>query len=289
MLNIYNSQYDNLQNYRHFKCGESLITLYNCPLKSRLQDIWSKHNYIIYVVEGRKVWHTTHGSYDLTPGSCIFVRKGASIVEQFFDVAFCLVMFFLPDDFICNVLRSRTMPIFQPGKNYQVVISLSTDEPVKIFFQSMMTLFASGLEPDPSLIEIKFRELVLTLAGNTNNSELLAYFYSLLHEPRAISLQRLMEENYCFNIKLEEFAVMSNRSLSSFKRDFINQFQCSPGKWLLDKRLEHARHLLTNTDKTVTEAAFESGFENRSHFSRAFRARFGKTPMNFKKTVAQLT
>jgi AraC-like DNA-binding protein len=289
MINIYNRKIENPHNYRLFKCGESLIALYNCPLKSRFQDVWSQHNYIIYVVEGRKAWHTAHGTYELIPGSCAFVRKGASIVEQYFDGVFCLVMFFLPDDFICDVLKSKAIPLYQPQQRYEPVMVLNSDEPVQAFFGSMMSLFDSGREPDPSLIEIKFRELVLTLAENIHNRQLLAYFCSLLHEPQAVTLQRLMEENYCFNLKMEEFAQLSNRSLSTFKRDFQRQFQCSPGKWLMEKRLQHALNLLTNTDKTVTEASFESGFESRSHFSRAFRDRFGVSPRDSKKADTLLS
>lgn len=285
MINIYDIKVNGPQSNRQFKCGDSLITLYNCPLKSKLQDVWSHHNYIVYVVEGRKVWHTAHGDYELIPGACVFVRKGAAILEQFFDGTFCLIMFFLPDDFICDVLRSKAIPLYQPEKKYEPVIPLHTDQSVKAFFQSMLSLFDNSREPDPSLIEIKFRELVLTLADNLYNAELLAYFCSLLQEPKAVSLQILMEDNYCFNLKLEEFAQLSNRSLSTFKRDFQKQFGCSPGKWLLQKRLDHALNLLTNTDKTVNETAFESGFENRSHFSRAFHHRFGITPRNSKKTI----
>jgi AraC-like DNA-binding protein len=287
MLNIYNKKLNNPQDYRQFKCGESLITLYNCPLKSKFQDVWSHHNYIVYVVEGRKVWHTAHGSYELNPGTCVFVRKGATILEQFFDGVFCLVMFFLPDDFICDVLRSKTIPLYQPEKKYEPVIALHSDEPVKAFFHSMLSLFDNHREPDPSLVEVKFKELVLTLADNVYNGELLAYFCSLLQEPQTVSLQMLMEDNYCFNLKLEEFAQLSNKSLSTFKRDFQKQFQCSPGKWLTEKRLQHALNLLTNTDKTVTETAFESGFESRSHFSRAFRDRFGITPRSSKKEISR--
>jgi AraC-like DNA-binding protein len=53
----------------------------------------------------------------------------------------------------------------------------------------------------------------------------------------------------------------------------------------MEKRLNHARHLLTNLGKTVSEAAFESGFENNSHFSRAFRQRFGVTPISTRGEV----
>ena len=83
-----------------------------------------------------------------------------------------------------------------------------------------------------------------------------------------------MNDNYCFNLKLEEYAQLSNRSLSAFKRDFQKHFDTTPGKWLLEKRLNHAMNLLSNSNKTVSEAAFESGFENPSHFSRAFPPAF---------------
>ena len=283
MLNIYNKKVNDPGGYRQFKYGESLITLYNCPLKSKLQEIYSQHNYIIFVMEGRKIWHTAHGSYELNKDSCVFVRKGASIIEQFFDATFCLVMFFVPDDFICDVLKTKTIPLYKSGERYEPVMPIYTDTPVKAFFQSMILLFESGREPDPSLIEVKFRELILTLAGNSRNSELLSFFGSLLHEPQAVSLQKLMENNYRFNLKLEELAQLSNRSLSTFKRDFKKQFKSTPGKWLIEKRLNHAMNLLTNTDKTVSEVAFECGFESLSHFSRVFHDRFGITPRCQKK------
>ncbi|MBO9660199.1 MAG: helix-turn-helix domain-containing protein, partial [Chitinophagaceae bacterium] len=57
----------------------------------------------------------------------------------------------------------------------------------------------------------------------------------------------------------------------------------SPGKWLMEKRLNHAHHLLANMGRTVAEAAFESGFESYSHFSRSFRARFGYPPTAMKQ------
>jgi AraC-like DNA-binding protein len=39
---------------------------------------------------------------------------------------------------------------------------------------------------------------------------------------------------------------------------------------------------MSDQHKTVGEAAFESGFENPSHFSRAFKLRFGKGPAALK-------
>lgn len=284
MLNLLDRRENSPIYHRQFSCGDNLITLYNCPLKSKFVDAWCDSNYIVYVIEGRKIWHTAHGSYDLTEGDCMFVRKGASIVEQFFDTPFCLVMFFTPDEFICDVLKSKTTPIYNPDRKYEPVISIDNNAGVRAFFQSMMLHF-EGHEPDQSLLELKFRELILTIAGNPNNAELLSYFHSLLLEPQSVSLQKVMDSNYCFNLKLEQYAQLSNRSLSAFKRDFQKQFNTTPGKWLTEKRLHHAKHLLANTTKTVSEAAFESGFENPSHFSRTFRQHFGTRPASIKQLI----
>jgi AraC-like DNA-binding protein len=272
---------------RQFNCGDTLITVFNCPLEARLMknrytDMWSQYNYIFYVIDGRKIWHTAQGSYDLKKGSCVFVRKGASIIEQFFDTGFCLVLFFIPDEFLCETLKTRSAPLSRAAIKYDPVILLDSSESLNAFFVSMSVYFRDTKEPDQSLLELKFRELILTLADNPLNAELLSYFCSLLHEPQSVSLQRIMEDNCCFNLRLEQYAELCNRSLSAFKRDFQKQFHITPGKWLLEKRLNHAMHLLGHRNRTVSEAAFESGFENPSHFSRCFKERFGLPPMGVK-------
>ncbi len=276
---------------RQFACSDSLITIFNCPpearlMKTRFVDLWSHENYIFYVLEGKKIWHTLYGSYEIVEGSCILVRKGACILEQFFDIGFCVVLFFIPDEFICNTLNNKSAPITTTKGKYNPVITLNSTDTLRSFFVSMYSYFADATEPDKSLMELKFRELILNITDNPQNVEARSYFCSLMTEPQSVSLQRVMDENYCFNLKLKQYAVLSNRSLSVFKRDFQKQFSSTPGKWLLEKRLLHARYLLSNRGKTISEAAFESGFENPSHFSRSFKERFGISPSAVKQTHA---
>ena len=283
VFNVYEKIRSTPDFYRQLRCGDSLISLFHCLLENKFEDTWSQFNYIVYVVEGRKVWHTSQGSYDLQKGDCVFVRKGACIVEQFFETAPCFIFFFIPDEFICDSLRDNTGSFKNLNRQFDPVITIEHTAIVQSFFLSMMSYFSSDREPDPILLELKFKELVLMLNDNEANSDLRSYFGSLLRQPQSISLQRAMEENFCFNLKLEEFAQLSARSLSAFKRDFQNVYATSPGRWLLEKRLHHASHLLANLNKTVSEAAFESGFESASHFSRVFRQRFGIQPTMVKR------
>jgi AraC family transcriptional regulator, exoenzyme S synthesis regulatory protein ExsA len=294
MNNFFERVLQNPQYYRQFNCGNSLITAFNCPMearlmKARLADLWTQYNYLFYVIDGRKIWHTAKGSYDIQRDSCVFVRKGGFILEQMMDTGFCVILFFIPDDFIRETLYTRSKPLAKYEHSFEPVMLLESNKTLKGFFLSMSSYFDEMQDPDPSLMQLKFKELILNIADNTANKDLLTYFCSLLHEPQTILLKRVMEDNFCYNLKLETYAELSNRSLSAFKRDFEKAYQLSPGKWLLEKRLQYARQLINNGKKTVSESAFESGFQSPSHFSRAFKTRFGQAPAALKKVISAIS
>lgn len=57
-------------------------------------------------------------------------------------------------------------------------------------------------------------------------------------------------------------------------------------QWLWRERLEAVRRDFTNPDnvrRTATDIAFARGFNDASHFSRAFKACFGRTPSEFRR------
>ena len=284
MYNLNQYIVDTPDRCHRLSCGDSLFTVYNCGLDEKFADLWSHNNYIIYVAEGRKIWHTPQGSYDLHAGSCVFIRRGAAIVEQFLETEFCFYLFFVSDEFICEVLKTKTTALHQSEKKYHPVIPIESSEAVHSFFKSMLPYFNAAQPPDQSLLQLKFKELILTIADNEANKEILCYFCNLLHAPKNVSLQSIIEDNFTFNLKLEDFARLCYRSLSAFKRDFEQIYQTSPGKWLMEKRLNHAKHLLTVAGKSVSDAAFESGFESISHFSRAFTRQFGSPPSAIKRS-----
>ncbi len=287
MVNFYERVLQHPNYYRQFTCTDSLITVFNCPLearlmKSRFAALWSQYNYLFYVIEGRKIWHTATASYDIGNETCVFVRKGAWIFENFVDRGFCVVLFFIPDDFIRKTLITRSTPIRRTSNTFAPVMVLDKSETLAAFFHSISSYFGGSHEPDKSLLELKFKELILTIADNPKNEELLSYFGSIMDESPDATVRRVMEENFSFNLKLEVYAELCNRSLSSFKRDFHRIYGSTPGDWLLEQRLLHAHRLLTDLRRSVSEATFESGFESVSHFSRSFKNKFGVSPSALK-------
>lgn len=284
MFNFFEIIKQNPAYYRQLAVGDMLMTEFNCPLETHKSAMWTDRDYIVYVVEGKKIWHTPGNRFELTKGNCVYVKKSAHLVEQFFDSRFCVIIFFLSDSFIRETLRSHFSEK-QPPKtedDQPAILPVQTNETLHAFFNSVAPYFLSPQETSKSLLELKFRELLLNIVGSHGNRHIAAYMNSLLVDSHTDKLRKIMEDNFCFNLSLEEFAMMCGRSLSAFKRDFEEAFHTSPGRWLMERRLQHAQLLFRTSSKSVSEVAFECGFENASHFSKSFKKHFGISPAEFK-------
>ena len=163
-----------------------------------------------------------------------------------------------------------------------MLVEINVNEATRAFFYSIVPYFTQQEPPNESLLELKFKELMFNLFSNPSNSNLLAYANSICdcHKPL---LQEVMEANYTYNLSLTEFARIAHRSLAAFKREFKENFHMTPGRWLIKKRLDYAQSLLNITQKNVNEIAYDSGFENATHFSRVFKEKFGLSPLQYRK------
>lgn len=288
MENIYEIIRSGLS-FNKFEVRELLFVEYACPLEEEVGGIWTQSDYLIHVLSGQKIWRTPQGRWTVAAGQTLYIKKGATIVEQFFDDEFCMLGFFVSDDFIKNILKevAGKIDFITDQKNSQsAAIEVYNDALLSAYFQSMLTYFNGGQKPSDLLLEIKLKELVIHILTSPYNPSLAAYFQSLLDSEKP-AVRQIMEANFNFNLSLEEFARLCHRSVSSFKRDFKKLYSLSPGKWLLTKRLEYAALLLKNSNLSITQVVFECGFEDLSHFSRAFKKKFGTSPLNFRKETQE--
>lgn len=93
-----------------------------------------------------------------------------------------------------------------------------------------------------------------------------------------VNLCDFMENHYRDNEPIEQLALASGRSLSTFRRDFLKEFGMPPGKWLLLRRLKEAYRLIIQENRQPSSFIYELGFESFSHFSRSFKAEYGVQP-----------
>ena len=56
-------------------------------------------------------------------------------------------------------------------------------------------------------------------------------------------------------------------------------------EFILDIRLKRAAKLLSESDKTISEVSYMTGFVNPKYFSTIFRKHFGKTPSEYRRSL----
>ncbi|HEX5654812.1 MAG TPA: AraC family transcriptional regulator [Chitinophagaceae bacterium] len=288
MINYYELVKNNPDYFKQFSCKDLLFLNYDCPVKEKKLAKWSEHHYIYYVLSGKKTLHTLDGSVTLTTGSIALVKKGACIIEQFYEEPFCIVVFIMPDSFILSFLKDYAPGEKAAANSTSQIIPVSDDVMIRAFYQSIIPYFVSTEQPPEEILELKFKELLLHILHNPENAELKNFFLSLRDQVDS-PIQEIMEKNYAYNLGIGDYARMTNRSVSSFKRDFQTLYKTTPGRWIMDKKLALAKRRLVESGESIASVAFESGFENTAHFSRLFKQKTGITPMEYrKKTVVQL-
>jgi AraC family transcriptional regulator len=94
-----------------------------------------------------------------------------------------------------------------------------------------------------------------------------------------------MLSNYNQPITIEEISQYACLSEIHFHRTFKQTYNCSPHQYLIQLRLNNARHMLKTTGYTVSEIVNLIGFDNTSSFIRLFRERFGNTPGSYRSNI----
>ncbi|MHC0517882.1 helix-turn-helix transcriptional regulator [Vibrio harveyi] len=96
-------------------------------------------------------------------------------------------------------------------------------------------------------------------------------------------IDHYIEENIGDNIAVDDLADLLGCSKFYFLREFKKLIGVTPYQYLMNKRLEQARVALSSGSVNIALTAHELGFNDQSHFTRAFKNHFGMTPGQFVK------
>jgi len=93
-----------------------------------------------------------------------------------------------------------------------------------------------------------------------------------------------IERHYADTLSLEDLSSRALLSPSYFCQRFRKATGLSPWDYVTRVRLDHAKMLLAQTDRTVTDIALSVGFGDSGYFARVFKAREGMSPREYRKS-----
>lgn len=288
MINTYDFTISHPDIFKSIKVQDILFLHYKCPQVEKQVQLWTHYNVIAYAFDGLKTFIHGGKSYEISSDKSLFLRKTAYAQERDDVVGWEVLAFCFQDEFLKKVFNEYRE--FLPLKNLppapkDMLFEIQVNETIKAFCYSMIPYFKQKIPLSHTLLELRFKELLFTIFAEPKNAGLLSYAASIVDQ-YLTPVNEIMEANYMFNLTLNEFAKMSGRSVTTFKRDFLNYYDTSPGKWLTEKRLQRAEFLLSTSPKSVGEISLECGFENLSHFSRVFKEKYTLSPTQYRKKLA---
>ncbi len=245
-----------------------------------------------YVLSGTKYIYCNDYSYSIEAGSVFVLDAGFHYEENIIGAngRYEQIVFFLSSQRLQQTIFGLNMNYGLSFASHHSCIkcisrnfsSAKASTPIQNFFVGIdLSLRNSGMLHNDIGQCIKLNELIYLLLSEEDG----CVRRKVLRASDADSGQFIttIYENIFKDISVETLAELTNRSLTSFKKEFKRLFDAPPHRWIIEQRLDRAKIMLASTSRTVSEIGAECAFTNISHFIKLFKQRYNQTPASYRR------
>lgn len=87
-------------------------------------------------------------------------------------------------------------------------------------------------------------------------------------------------------VRLADLSALAGIHEVHLVRAFRRHFGATPGAYVRELRIEHARRGLADRERPIADLALEAGFSSQAHFTRVFHRLVGTTPAAYRRSLA---
>lgn len=214
-------------------------------------------------------------TYDISAGTLLCARPGQTRAS-IFDFRCCYLHLRLPED-------SPYRALLDSVPNFYSIIDRDTYG--RIFEELLHHLIGEGERRDSDYVNAKLMELFFYLRKDAQRNR--NYLERMPHRkpteafiPAAIEF---MKTNYPQPLTLADIARVTGYSPNHFHHVFTDVMGRTPLHYLLGVRIRHAKYLLAQTGKTLSEIAYECGFSSQAYFTEQFKKATYTTPGQYRR------
>jgi len=253
------------------------------PAWNKTADHWDQCYKFYFPTEGRAILKMDGREQLVETGKCYFISGFHIQSQSCTENMATWWIHFMPDSLYLRYALSNVPPFSS--------WDISTIQFARNIYTRLEELFELSPKPksgfsqqSPPGLHYQMQSLLLFLIGDLLTRS------GFLPDPQMdASLSKLqpaidcMDERFQENPPLAEIAQKCHLAPNYFHRLFTQTFGITPFEYLLDKRLQMARQLLSNTDSNIKEIASQTGYPNVFYFIRTFKQHFGQSPSRFRK------
>lgn len=253
----------------------------------RLPRVMRDDACLAYVQEGTQEIYAPTQKLVASDNESILMKCG-NYIANFKNVTpttqFKSVVFHLDPHAIRQSFGNRDLSFLANNKNSENVdpaLKIDRSTLLDSFVNSMMLYFDNPKLVGDELMAVKLQELVMILSDSGKNA-VATQILSTLYNPEQIAFEKIINANLYNNLSISELAHLTNKSESTFKRAFKKYHKESPARFFRSHRLRKAAQLLSETNISISEIAYDCGFENVAHFSTCFSEEYVKSPRTYR-------
>jgi AraC-like DNA-binding protein len=248
--------------------------------------------YKVYApVVGRAAVEMDDGTHEILPGRVCFIsgfRLRRQICPEVLDVYW---LHFVPSSLYLRYLLDQAGPFHSWPRAKTDWSKACHREIVRIFGERVLGKATDRLNPPrrniaPGThcrIQSLLLSLVATLLEGLDDNVLQRFHPEFYRLKPALDF---MEAQYASNPSLEQVATSVHLAPNYFHRRFAQLFGTTPFEYMLARRLNEARRLLSSSSLSIKEVAAHTGYDDPLYFSRLFKARMQLTPQAYRERYA---
>ena len=270
---------------------QPVIVKYVEAPNSGIESVSLSRHAIGYILQGTKYVYYGDKRCTISRGDIFYMGVGHHYIENVADEnnQFEQIIFFYTPVELQRILSYLNLTYDMQITNSHICdrcrelshVAMPGTASIKSFFANCNTYLRNDFFNNDDVAEnIKLTELVymiISLADCCLKSKILNNV-----DIERENFDQIVYDHIFKDVSIEELANASNRSLTSFKKEFKRRFVIPPHKWYIRQRLTHSRMLLLSTSKSVSEIGNACAFPNTSHFIKLFKKEYNVTPANYR-------
>jgi len=280
-----------IENKLSFAGPDSELSIYDTYRAATRVGLGAEQLMYCGMVKGKKIMHNFHdGQEQVFLPHESFVMPPGEYVEIDFPEAneqqptTCLTIE-IPKERI-EVISERmqdltTLKHLDHDWQYQphIIHSQHTADTQQLL-EKLVLLFTHNHPDKEMMVELGVSELIIKLLREQGRDLLLNYSQQSPDATGITAVVHYIEQNSAKPLDIETLCQKACMSKSKLYIVFKKQLGCSPSEYLQQRRLKKSAEAL-QLGHTVTQACYDSGFNDLSHFSRRFTQFFGCSPRQY--------
>lgn len=98
------------------------------------------------------------------------------------------------------------------------------------------------------------------------------------------AVKRYLDGHFKESLTLDDLATLAHVNKYYLVHAFRREYDTTPINYLIDRRIQESKHLLSDTDHSLTQISQMMGFSSPSYFSQSFRRVANMSPLEYRQT-----